>query len=200
MSLFPYDSTVNILPQDGEVYYYGQVFNQIQANDLMKKLTESIQWKNDEVKIFGKTHITGRKVSWYGDKPYIYSYAGSEKTALLWTKELLEIKEMIEKLTQTNYNSCLLNYYHHGNESMGWHRDNERILKKNAPIASVSFGAIRDFQFRHIETKEKKSLQLGHGSLLIMAGQTQDNWQHQLPKRKKVEKPRVNLTFRTILD
>src|SRR5690606_23265469 len=158
----------------------------------------SIEWRNDEAVIFGKKIITKRKVAWYGEKPFAYTYSNSTKHALPWTKELLELKTIIEKETGETFNSCLLNLYHNGEEGMAWHSDAEKDLKKNGAIASMSFGAERKFMFKHKATGETISLILAHGSLLLMAGTTQTNWLHRLPPTKLIRTPRINLTFRTI--
>jgi len=122
------------------------------------------------------------------------------KYALPWTKELLELKALIEKETQEKFNSCLLNLYHNGEEGMAWHSDGESDLKKGAAIGSLSFGAERKFVFKHKKSKEKVELYLEHGSLLIMKGTTQKYWLHRLPPSKKITSPRINLTFRTIVE
>src|SRR5690606_37562401 len=158
---------------------------------------KSIEWKNDEVKIFGKHHITKRKIAWYGDSDYEYSYSNTAKRALPWTKQLLEIKSVIEKITNISYNSCLLNLYHSGDEGVSWHSDNEKALGPEPAIASVSLGAERKFVLKHKATKESVSIQLESGSLLLMKGLTQAHWLHSLPKTKKVPDMRINLTFRT---
>ena len=196
-SLFE-QSNENILPQDGIVQYYGAVFNNQEANDFLSLLLNHIEWKNDEVKIFGKQIITKRKVAWYGSKPFLYRYSNSSKTALPFTDELLAIKTVIEKISNETYNSCLLNLYHQGEEGMGWHSDAEPELKQDGAIASISFGAERKFNFKHKITQEKKQIVLHHGSLLVMKGTTQRFWLHQLPPTKLIKEPRINLTFRTI--
>lgn len=193
-------SEENILPQDGIVNYYGCVFNNQEANQFLLQLLNRIDWKNDEVRIFGKQIITKRKVAWYGSKPFLYRYSNSSKTALPFTDELLGIKAVIEKVSNETYNSCLLNLYHHGDEGMGWHSDAEPELKPDGAIASISFGAERKFNFKHKLTQEKKQIILQHGSLLVMKGTTQRFWQHQLPPTKLIKDPRINLTFRTILE
>ena len=106
---------------------------------------------------------------------------------------------MVEKETGETFNSCLLNLYHSGDEGMAWHSDGEKDLKKNGAIGSLSFGAERKFSFKHKETKETVSIQLEHGSLLVMKGATQTNWLHRLPPTKRINQPRINLTFRTIV-
>ena len=188
----------NRLPYDGTVNYYGRVLNREQADFYLKRLLETIQWRNDEAVIFGKRIITKRKVAWYGEKPFEYTYSNTTKHALPWTKELLELKLLTEQETGETFNSCLLNLYHDGNEGMAWHSDGETDLKKNGAIGSLSFGAERKFAFKHKESKEKIDLFLEHGSLLVMKDTTQEHWLHRLPPTKKITAPRVNLTFRTI--
>ena len=192
------DSSQNILPKDGTVNYYGKLMSFDQANFFLENLLKTIDWKNDEAIIFGKKIITKRKVAWYGEKPFNYTYSNTTKSALPWTEELLQLKNLIEEKTGETFNSCLLNLYHDGNEGMAWHSDAEKDLKKNGAIGSLSFGAERKFAFKHKETKETVSIILEHGSLLVMKEETQTNWLHRLPPTKTVSKPRVNLTFRTI--
>jgi alkylated DNA repair dioxygenase AlkB len=193
------DPTVNLLPIDGIVNYYGTVFDYAKAQFYCDTLFKTIEWKNDEAIIFNKHIITKRKAAWYGDSNYAYTYSNATKYALPFTKELLELKAVAEKLTQSTYNSCLLNLYHNGDEGMAWHSDDEKTLAKNGSIASFSFGAERKFSFKHKKTKETVSLLLENGSLLVMKGATQTNWLHRLPPTTKVHTPRVNLTFRTIV-
>ena len=201
MDLFnsePYQNT-NLLPKDGTVNYYGQLMTATKANDYLIELLENIAWQNDQAIIFGKLIITKRKVAWYGDINFNYTYSKITKQALPWTTALLELKALAEATTGETYNSCLLNLYHDGNEGMAWHSDGEKDLKKNGAIASLSFGAERKFAFKHKETKETVSQVLQNGSLLVMKDQTQTHWLHRLPPTKLVTKPRVNLTFRTIV-
>ena len=190
----------NLLPKDGIVNYYGKLFSREKADFYRDTLLNAIEWKNDEAIIFGKLIITKRKVAWYGDSPFEYSYSNTTKKALSWTPELLKLKAFIEKKTGETFNSCLLNLYHTGDEGMAWHSDAEKDLKKNGAIASVSFGAERKFAFKHKDTKETISLILEHGSLLVMKDTTQSHWLHRLPPTKTISKPRVNLTFRTIVE
>jgi alkylated DNA repair dioxygenase AlkB len=189
----------NLLPNDGVVIYYGKLFNNELANYYFNNLLTAIEWKNDEAFIFGKHIITNRKVAWYGDTDFEYTYSNNTKRALPWIKELFELKIIVEEKTSEKFNSCLLNLYHRGNEGMAWHSDGEKDLKKNGAIASVSFGAERKFAFKHKITKETVSLILEHGSLLVMKDDTQTNWLHRLPPTTKVDKPRINLTFRSIV-
>lgn len=192
------DSDKNWLPYDGTVNYYGAILNKNQADFYFEKLMETIEWRNDEAIIFGKKIITKRKVAWYGEKPFEYTYSNTTKHALPWTKELFELKNIVEQKTGETFNSCLLNLYHNGSEGMAWHSDGETDLKKDGAIGSLSFGAERKFAFKHKRSKEKIDMYLQHGSLLIMKGKTQTNWLHRLPPTKKVNTSRINLTFRTI--
>lgn len=185
-----------VLESDGLVEYYPTFLNSIDAENYFQRLTKEIAWKSDVLTIFGKQIITKRKVAWYGDAPFEYIYSKNSKVALPWTKTLLSIKEHLENYTQEQFNSCLLNFYHDGNESMGWHSDDEMTMKKHAAIASISLGAERSFIFQHKISKEKHSIELENGSLLLMKDTTQDYWKHQLPIRKRIHTPRINLTFR----
>ncbi|HUH18660.1 alpha-ketoglutarate-dependent dioxygenase AlkB family protein [Albibacterium sp.] len=194
------DVNRNFLPKDGTVNYYGKLIPLKEADYYLEALLNRIEWKNDEAVIFGKRIITKRKVAWYGDKPFEYTYSNTTKSALPWTKELLELKAMVEDRVGEKFNSCLLNLYHSGDEGMAWHSDAEKDLKKNGAIGSLSFGAERKFAFKHKETKETVSLYLEHGSLLIMKDATQTHWLHRLPPSKLISRPRVNLTFRTIVE
>jgi alkylated DNA repair dioxygenase AlkB len=198
MDLFN-NSHTNLLPKDGVVQYYGKIISTTKANQFMEALLNGIDWRNDEVVIYGKRIITKRKMAWYGDRPFEYKYSNISRTALPWTNELLELKTIVESISNENYNSCLLNLYHDGNEGMGWHSDDEKDLKKDGAIASVSLGADRKFGFKHKADKQTMYLMLEHGSLLLMKGQVQSHWLHSLPKTSKVLKPRINLTFRTIV-
>ena len=148
--------TDNILPYDGEVIYYGPVIPYGKATTYFNILMKDISWQHDEAIIFGKRYVSKRKVAWYGDESYSYTYSNATKHALPWTKELLELKKIAEEITGTRYNSCLLNLYHDGDEAMAWHSDDEKSLGKNTVIASLSLGAARKFGFKHKETKEKR--------------------------------------------
>ncbi len=199
MDLFSNNITSNLLPYGGTVNYYGKVLERLDADNYLQVLLNNIEWRNDEAVIFGKHIITSRKVAWYGNEEYEYTYSNITKKALPWTKELKALKKLAEDLSGVTYNSCLLNLYHNGGEGMAFHSDDEKKLAKYAAIASLSFGAERKFSFKHKTTKETTSLILEHGSLLIMKDETQVNWMHRLPPTTKVTRPRVNLTFRTIV-
>jgi alkylated DNA repair dioxygenase AlkB len=199
-SLFGYDSRANLLPQDGQVFYYGAIFNLELADEYLENLFSTIPWKNDEAIMYGKHITTARKVAWVGDANYHYTYSGTTKEATPWTPLLLDLKSKVEELSNTTFNSCLLNLYHNGSEGMGWHSDDEESLGKNTTIASVSLGAVRKFAFKHKSTRESLSLMMEHGSLMVMKGETQTFWEHCLLKSTRVVDPRVNLTFRTIME
>lgn len=193
------DPELNHLPYDGTVQYYGKVLQTAAADYYFEMLLHSIAWENDQALIFGKLLTTKRKVAWYGDRRFEYTYSNMNKYALPWTQELVELKQLVEELTGETFNSCLLNLYHHGEEGMAWHSDAETDLKKDGAIASLSFGAERKFAFKHKQSKEKVELYLEHGSLLVMKDTTQSYWLHRLPPTKKVSTARINLTFRTIV-
>ena len=200
MDLFSTELNVNqnLLPYGGTVNYYGKLFGRQEADNYFEVMMNTIEWKNDEAFIMGKHIITKRKVAWYGNEAYSYTYSNRSKLALPWTPELLELKTMAEKQTGHSYNSCLLNLYHNGDEGMAYHSDDEKALAKDSAIASLSFGAERRFLFKHKQSKETVTLFLEHGSLLVMKDETQTNWLHRLPPTKKITRPRVNLTFRTM--
>lgn len=186
----------NILPFDGEVAYVPFFFNQKDADSYFIQLQNEINWENDHVRLFGKEIITKRMVAWYADDHFEYGYSNTSKIAQTWPEFLKEIKSRIEQLTGEQFNSCLLNLYHNGSEIMGWHSDNEKALKKGGTIVSVSFGVGRRFEFKHRHVKQHVKLMLNHGDVLIMKGETQENWLHQLPKMTKIHANRINLTFR----
>lgn len=189
----------HLLTYQGEAIYHGPIFTTEEASTHLSHLLTHIPWQHDEVFLFGKKIITSRQMAWFGDQNCNYTYAGKKHQALPWTKELTTIRNAVESYTKTSFNSCLANLYHEGEQGMGWHQDNEKELGSNPTIASISFGAERRFDFRHKESREKISVILENGSLLIMSGETQTHWQHQLPKTKKIKNQRVNLTFRTVL-
>ncbi|CAM3830225.1 alpha-ketoglutarate-dependent dioxygenase AlkB family protein [Aquirufa aurantiipilula] len=192
-------SVENLLPFDGELYSYGIIFSEEQSKFMLNTLLQSIVWEHDQVRLFGKTHITARKVAWYGDERRSYRYSGSEKQAHAWTPLLWEIKSKVQEICQAEYNACLLNLYHDGNEGMGWHADNEKSIVPKSSIASLSLGSQRRFDLKHLSTGEKRSLMLENGHLINMEGVIQDYWKHALPKSKKVNGLRINLTFRRMI-
>ena len=201
MDLFsePATGPANLLPYEGTALYYGPVFTQAEADRYLQTLLDTIAWRQDEALIMGKHIFTKRKVAWYGDQAFSYTYSNTTRHALPWTTELLALKAVTEQRTGETYNSCLLNLYHSGEEGMAWHSDAERDLKRNGAIGSLSFGAERKFSFKHKKSEQTVSVVLQHGSLLVMKDTTQTYWLHRLPPTKLVTRPRVNLTFRTIV-
>lgn len=190
----------NILPYEGCVHYFGQILTETEADAYFEKLLQTITWQHDQAIIFGKKLTTKRKVAWYGDQAFEYTYSNIHKYALPWTAELRILKALVEAETGETFNASLLNLYHSGEEGMAWHSDGEKDLKKNGAIASLSFGAVRKFAFKHKQSKEKIDIILQNGSLLLMKDTTQRHWLHRLPPTKKVHTARINLTFRTIVE
>lgn len=187
----------NILPRDGEVFYYPDFFSKSESSHLFISLQGQVNWTQSPIKMFGKEVLQPRLTAWYGERSY--SYSGLTMEAQAWSQDLLFIKSKIEQAEDVEFNGVLLNRYRDEKDSMGWHRDNEKELKKNPIIASVSFGEPRVFEFRHIEDKKLKvSLELTDGSLLMMRGETQHYWQHRLLKKTTKCNERINLTFRAI--
>jgi alkylated DNA repair dioxygenase AlkB len=188
------------LIEDGEYWFMRNFLSIDQAIELESLLLNTIEWKQEEVYVFGKKHKEPRKTAWHGDEECVYTYAGKKNHPLPWTEELFQLKTDIEALIPgANFNSVLLNQYRDGNDKMGWHSDNEKELGKNPVIASLSLGATRFFDLKHKRIKSlKKRLELPAGSLLIMCGSTQENWLHQVPQQKTVKDSRINLTFRTV--
>ncbi len=149
--------------------------------------------------MFGKEVMQPRLTAWYGDSDKAYTYSGITMQPHAWIKSLQEIKQKIEIVAAVTFTSALLNLYRNGKDSMGWHRDNEKELGNAPIIGSVSFGATRIFQFRNYKTKsDTKSFELTHGSFLLMCGETNHYWEHQVPKTNQPVKERINITFRVI--
>jgi alkylated DNA repair dioxygenase AlkB len=186
---------------DGELIFHPAFFPPAESDRLLQALVQTTPWRQDKIRLFGQEYDQPRLTAWYGDPGKTYTYSGLRLEPLPWTRLLLEIKHRVEREAQVAFNSVLLNYYRHGQDSMGWHSDDEPELGKNPVIASLSFGGSRRFSLRHKFRKEvaRVSLELGHGSLLLMAGPTQHFWKHQVAKTAKVVEPRLNLTFRVIL-
>ena len=184
--------------ENGEYLFYPNLFSKAESDLYLQNLKENIDWKQESMNMYGKQVNFPRLTAWYGDNDKPYSFSGITLAPKVWTRELLEIKDKIEPLSKVQFNSVLLNRYRSGNDSISWHTDAEKELGINPVIASVNFGATRKFQLRHINTKEKLEIELTHGSLLIMQGELQHFWQHQIPKTSKVVNERINLTFRVI--
>lgn len=184
--------------ENGEYIFFPNFFSKVESDLLLKDLRNNIVWKQESMNMYGKNINFPRLTAWYGNNDKPYSFSGITLQPLTWTSEILTIKNKIEPVANTVFNSVLLNLYRDGNDSISWHTDAEKELGLNPVIASVNFGATRKFQLRHIETKEKLEIELTHGSLLIMQGELQHFWQHQVPKTNKPVGERINLTFRVI--
>ncbi|WP_299487687.1 alpha-ketoglutarate-dependent dioxygenase AlkB [Acaryochloris sp. IP29b_bin.137] len=185
---------------DAEVLFYPCFFNDTNCEQMFAALEAEIAWRQDSATLFGRHHLLPRLTAWYGDPGKTYRYSGIRMEPLLWTPTLLQIKAAIETIAQVEFNSVLLNLYRHGQDSMGWHSDDEPELGLNPVIGSVSFGGCRRFLLRYKGDKSipKVELNLTNGSLLLMQGPTQHFWQHHVPKTKRPVDPRINLTFRII--
>lgn len=184
--------------ENGEYIFYPHFFPKLESDSLLKNLRSDVNWKQESMNMYGRKIDFPRLTAWYGNNDKPYSFSGITLQPLPWTSELLTIKSKIEPIAKTEFNSVLLNLYRDGNDSISWHTDAEKELGINPIIASVNFGASRNFQLRHMKTKEKLEINLTHGSLLIMQGELQHCWQHQVPKTSKVVSERINLTFRVI--
>lgn len=190
----------NLLPHHGELYVYPAFFSSQESDELQKALTEEVPWKQEPIKLFGKEIMQPRLTAWYADSGISYSYSGITMQANAWNKALLAIKLRLEEKLHLHCNSALLNLYRNGQDSMGWHRDNEKELGLHPLIISVSFGATRKFQLREYASKKNLiSLSLHHGTVLVMGGESQPHWEHRVPKENKISSPRLNITFRNVL-
>jgi alkylated DNA repair dioxygenase AlkB len=194
------EHTINFDIPDAELVLYEHFFTKEDADRLYKIILGTTNWQQDNITVYGKTHLTPRLTAWYGDTKKPYTYSGTKMEPHPWTPELLYIKEKIESKTGITFTSVLLNLYRNGQDSVGWHRDNEPELGNNPPIGSVSFGETRPFRIRHKFRKNINPVEipLTHGSFLLMAGPMQHFWEHSIPKTAKQISPRINLTFRII--
>ncbi len=186
--------------QDADLTYYPDFIKQESADNLYEVLLKNLAWEQHYIKLFGKTIAQPRLSALYASNDKSYTYSGLKLNPEPFTAELKKLNSLLQHLTGQEFTHCLVNLYRNGNDSMGWHSDNERELGKDPLIASISLGALRNFQLKHIKNPELKyNIYLEHGSLLLMQCKTQEFWKHQLPKSKKELSPRINLTFRTIL-
>jgi alkylated DNA repair dioxygenase AlkB len=187
-----------VLP-DAEITLYPRWFGAAEADALWVELHQTILWQQDTIRLYNRLIPLPRLTAWYGDAAANYTYSGITMHPTPWTAALLRIKAAIEPLAEVSFNSVLLNLYRDGRDSVGWHSDDELELGEYPVIASVSLGATRRFGLRHkFESSWKHSLELEHGTVLLMRGLTQQCWQHQIPKTTKPTSPRINLTFRVI--
>ena len=193
------DEPIILNMKDAEVIYFPSFFSTSEADLYYNTLLSSIDWQQDNITLFGKTVPQPRLTALYGNNNKPYSYSGISMHPHAFSPVLSEIKTKVEMATQHKYTSCLCNLYRDGQDSNGWHADNEKELGKHPVIASVSLGAERVFHLRHkTDSNLRQKLILNHGSMLLMKGQTQHHWLHQLPKTKKKIEKRINLTFRTV--
>lgn len=184
--------------QNGEIGFLPDFISQDLANRYFDFLQQSLPFQQGTIKLFGKTHPIPRLEAFFGIGNQVYSYSGKTLETRHFTKELLDLKSLIEQVSNEKFNCVLVNLYRDGKDSNGWHADNEPELGKNPVIASLSLGATRRFDLKHNQTNEKMSFELGNGSLLVMKGEMQHFWKHQIAKTAKVSSPRINLTFRYI--
>lgn len=181
------------------ISYYPHLFNTKISNNYFNTLLTQLPWQQDNITVFGKTHPQPRLTALFANNTKPYKYATITMLPHPFTETLLAIKKEVEIITKTTFTSCLANLYRNGNDSNGWHADNEKELGTHPIIASVSFGASRFFHLKHkTNTSLKQKFLLENGSLLLMKGETQHHWLHQIPKTKKKVGPRINLTFRII--
>lgn len=182
------------------VHYIPRFLTTETADDYFYKLYKKTKWQQDDIKVYGKTYKQPRLTALYGEVGKSYSYSNITMHTAPFTPTLLEIKRKVEKTCHANFNIVLLNLYRYGSDSNGWHSDDEKELGPNPTIASVSLGEERKFQLRKkTDKKIRHNILLSHGSLLVMKGETQHFWQHQIPKTRKKVRPRINLTFRKII-
>lgn len=191
-----------LLPlRDADIRYSLCFFEQETADRYFQALLTETAWEQRVLLIYGKRRSEPRLTAWYGDEGAQYSYSGTTRHPKAWTPLLREIKQSVEHAAGVRYNSLLLNHYRDGKDSVSWHSDDEAGLGHNPSIASVSFGAVRSFHLRHRQDKHLRyQIDLAHGSLLVMQGSTQHYWHHQVPKTGRAVGPRINLTFRFIVE
>ena len=186
---------------DAEIEYFPEFFSREKSLNFLPQLLDTIKWKQNTIKMYGKENPVPRLEAWYGDPGKSYAYSGIRMEPSTWTDERNEIKRSIESEVAISFNSVLINYYRDGQDRVAWHSDDEKELGKNPVIGSVSFGAERTFKLRHKQYKEnnlKQSIVLKNGSFLLMKGATQHHWMHEIPRTAKPIGPRINLTFRVI--
>lgn len=193
------DGSAIALP-DAELLFYPTLFGAAESDRILAELIQTIEWRQDNIRMFGRSLLLPRLTAWYGDPGTSYTYSGITMNPLPWNQALLDLKAVVDQISGVTFNSVLLNFYRNGDDSMGWHSDDEPELGINPVIGSLSFGETRRFMLRHRSDKGlKHQLELTSGSFLLMRGQTQHCWQHQIPKTKRAVSPRINLTFRVIV-
>lgn len=196
-----HSKTRNLDMPDAEVTYTPNFLDQATTQLAIQELMTQVVWEQPRIKMFGREVLSPRLHGWYGDKQAIYKWSGRSWQPLTWTPVLIRLRGQVSEFTGQEFNSCLINRYRNGHDSMGLHADDEPELGVEPTIASISLGAARDFEFRHrMDSATRISIELESGSLLVMAGTTQTFWKHHLPKRLRVSEERLNLTFRNIVN
>ncbi|WP_031434688.1 alpha-ketoglutarate-dependent dioxygenase AlkB family protein [Methylomarinum vadi] len=188
----------NLAPIDGELYLIREFYPPERADSFFQTLLDELDWRQEQILIYGRQVGVPRLMCWYGDPGMHYHYSGTDHSPTPWTGTLLRIKADVEKACAVEFNSVMANLYRNERDSMGCHADDEKELGINPLIASLSFGERRLMRFRHKKQRQKLELELGHGDLLLMAGELQHHWRHELPKTRQPKKARINLTFRRI--
>lgn len=189
----------NLLPLDGEIYLWNDFIPRQDAVDLLDSLMFALPWRTDTIRIYGKEILVPRLTAFYGDAGIRYKYSGLQMEALMWTPILQTIRRQVEEAVNESFNSVLINHYRNGRDYVAWHADNERELGDRPVIAMLSLGAGRILQFRHRIDREKKAdIAIPDASLLLMKGDTQEHWLHQLKRQPAIFQPRISLTFRKI--
>ena len=197
--IFDIHNSITTELKDGKILYDRNFLSSVEASRYFKILRNETAWQQDQIKVFGKVYDQPRLTALYANNNFPYSYSNITMYPSPFSATLLEIKEKVEQQLKKEFTTCLLNLYRHGQDSNGWHADNEKELGKNPIIASVSLGAERMFHMKHrTDNSQKIKINLIHGSLLVMSGSTQHYWLHQIPKTKKHVEERINLTFRIL--
>ena len=187
------------LPGDGSAILFPDFLSADEADETFGQLLATVPWETQELAMFGNIVPEPRMSAWISDG-ITYAYSGSTRVAHPWSPVLAHIRDLCSQQAHTSFNGVLANYYRDGNDHLGWHADDEMVNGPEPTIASISLGAERRFDFRHNETHEVVNVLLPHGSLLIMSGLSQTCWQHRIPKETKLTQPRINLTFRKVLN
>ena len=191
-------SQANLIPYDGQLFYWPQFYPREQADSYFQMLYQSLAWQQESLFIYGRRLPVPRLMAWYGEPEAHYRYSGVDHPPLPWTPELQTLRLDMQSVCGQSFNSVLANLYRDGRDSMGCHADDEKELGANPVIASLSFGDCRLLRFRHPASGCKLDVELASGDLLVMAGELQHHWRHELPKTRQAKQPRINLTFRNI--
>lgn len=193
------EEPIELLPMDSSALLHPAGYEEAHANTLFKKLLEEIPWEQKQVRMFGKLIDQPRLVAWFGDNDASYTYSGLTLNPHPWTPTIDECRRRCEELAGVSFNSGLANLYRNGQDTVSWHSDDEPELGSEPVIASVSLGSARRFDFRHVSGEPTIKTELQSGSIVIMSGKSQSHWKHQIPRTKRVETPRINLTFRQVI-